>query len=539
VESWIAGLTKLVSVLHLPCSRIGSIPSGFSRVETTMAGLRSTLLLALLLLAGVAHAQFGGGRFGVREDFKIQQRYDKDGDGVLNAAERRAALADFGFDTNRAASAPATGSTHKLSAAQVRHYTNESLYDAMVVRTLFLKFDTVTWEDELAVFKNSDVKVPATLSVDGKTYPDIGVSFRGQTSFMMVGAGQKRSMNLDINFVHKEQRLLGNKKLTLLNSAADPTFLRSVMFMHIARDYYPASRANYVRVVINGEDWGIYINQQPVDDVFALANGGSTGPIWQVPGTPRGRGGLEYLGEDPAPYQSIYELKDKGAARTKAEAWTALVRLCRVLNQTPTDKLPAAIAPLLDVDATLRFLAVDNALLNSDAYYSRASDYSMYVDAQGRFRFVAHDVNESLRPIERGMGGWRRRGGAAPNDNRPPPGSVQLDPLEGATDTDKALLYRLLAVPEYRQKYLGYVRAISERWLNWERFGAVAEKYQALIAEDVKRDQRKLYDTAAFHAGLATDGADESMGPVSPPGMSLKSFVEQRRAFLQKSLPPR
>jgi len=490
------------------------------------------LLLAALLSAVPAHAQFGGGRFGVREDFKILQRYDKDGDGVLNAKERHAAMTDFGFDITRAASAPRPATARKLTPSQVRTFGNESLYDPTVLRTLFLQFDTVTWEDELAVFKSSDVKVPAKLVVDGKVYPDVGVTFRGQTSFMMVSAGQKRSLNLDINFVHKKQRLLGNSKLTLLNAAADPTFLRSVMFMHIARDYYPASRANYMRVVINGEDWGIYVNQQPVDEVFTLANGGSTGPIWQVPGTPRGRGGLEYLGEDPAPYQAIYQLKHKGAVRTKTEAWTALVRLCRVLNQTSTDKLPAAIAPLLDVDSTLRFLAVDNALLNSDAYYTRASDYSMYVDAHGRFHFVAHDANEALRPIEGGMGGWRRRGPTGGNLA----GSVQLDPLEGAADPDKALLYRLLAVPEYRQQYLGHVRNIAERWLNWERFGAVAQKYQALIAEDVKRDPRKLYSYEAFNTGLTTDEAEAFMGPVSPPGMSLKSFVEQRQAFLLKSL---
>lgn len=491
---------------------------------------QSILLLGLLGMASAALAQFGGGRFGGQQEFRILQRYDKDGDGVLNARERQTAMADFGFDTSRTPPQE-VAAARKFKPEAVRSYTSESLYDPMVLRTVFLDFDTPTWEDELAVFKNSDVKVPATLRVDGKAYRDVGVSFHGQTSFRMVGAGQKRSLNLDLNMLHKEQRLLGNKKLTLLNSAGDPTFLRSIMYMRIARDYYPALRSNFVRVVINGRDWGIYINQQPEDEIYAKLAGGSEGPIWKVEGSPNGRGGLEYLGEDPAPYQAIYELKDKGAAATKADAWAMLVKLCRVLNQTSVEKLPAAVAPLLDVDAALRFLAVDNALMNSDGFYTRASDYSLYVDAKGRFRFVTHDANESLRPIERGGGGWRRRDQLS-STTPPPAGSVALDPLAGSRDQDKALLYRLLLVPEYKQKYLGYVHDVAERWLNWEQFGAVAQRYQAVIADDVRQDVRKLYSTQAFSSGLLSDVQEVYTGPVTAPGMSLKTFVEQRRAFL-------
>jgi uncharacterized membrane protein YgcG len=493
-------------------------------------------------VAPVAGAQWSGGRGfgggGVREDVQLRARYDKDKDGVLNAKERAAALTDFGFDVSNSNALHAVPAAQSLTPAQVKAYANEALYDPLVVRTVFLNFDSATWEDELAVFKNSDVKVPATLVVDGKTYRDVGVSFRGQTSFMMVSAGQKRSMNLDIDFRHKEQKLLGNTKLTLLNSAGDASFLRSVMYMHIARDYYPAFKANYMRVVINGENWGIYVNQQPADDVFAMANGGSTGPVWKAPGTPRGRAGLDYLGEAVAPYQALYELNHKGS-RSKADAWAALVKLCRVLNQTPLDKLPAALAPLLDVEATLRFLAVDNALMNSDGYWTRASDFNAYIDAAGRFHIVTHDANETMRE-EEGFGGGRWRGGNTGgggfSGNDSVSDKVSVDPLAGADDPNKALLYRLLQVPEYKQKYLGYLRDVTQKWLVWEHFGAVAAKYQALVADDIKHDTRKLYSTEAFVNGLANDTQQQFGGRMGPSGMSLKSFVEKRHAYLVKAL---
>ena len=77
---------------------------------------------------------------------------------------------------------------------------------------------------ELEDFKNTDVEVPATMIVDGRTYKDVGVHFRGASSFMMMPAGYKRSLNLSLDFVHEAQQLGGFHTLNLLNAASDPTF---------------------------------------------------------------------------------------------------------------------------------------------------------------------------------------------------------------------------------------------------------------------------------------------------------------------------
>ena len=43
-----------------------------------------------------------------------------------------------------------------------------------------------------------------------------------------------------------------------------------------------------------------------------------------------------------------------------------------MLNETPPDRLEAALAPILDVDGALRFLALEIALVNGDGYWMRA-----------------------------------------------------------------------------------------------------------------------------------------------------------------------
>ncbi len=97
--------------------------------------------------------------------------------------------------------------------------------------------------------------------------------------------------------------------------------------------------------------------------------------------------------------------------------------------------------------------------------------------------------------------------------------SAGLDPLEGLSDTSKPLRSKLLAVPALRAKYLGYVRQIADKWLDWKKIGPIAERYQSLIVAEVRDDPRKLDGFAEF--------------PVDQPGGGdLKSFIDRRRAYL-------
>src|SRR5207253_8508683 len=103
-----------------------------------------------------------------------------------------------------------------------------------------------------------------------------------------------------------------------------------------------------------------------------------------------------------APYKRLYEIKTKDDPK----AWADLIHLCRVLSETPADGLEAALDPLLNIDGVLKFLALDVALVNSDGYWTRASDYSIYQDVKGRFHIIPHDMNEGLADE-----GGRGRGG--------------------------------------------------------------------------------------------------------------------------------
>jgi hypothetical protein len=549
-----------------------------------VTAMQGTLLLVGLALTayavaafavpGAARAQgpggFVGGGPGMGQEAKIVTQFDRNKDDRLDAEERKAArewLAanptgrrGFGRRGGGFRGSMNEGTPGRtIAVGDVRAYGAEPLYDSKTLRTIFLRFENPDWEQELAAFNNTDVEVPATVVVDGKTYKDVGVHFRGASSFMMVPEGSKRSLNLAFDFVDKRQTLGGYRTLNLLNANGDPTFMRAVLYARIANAYIPAPKTNFVRVVINGESWGIYANAQQFNRDF-LRDFFNTerGARWKVPGSPGGGGGMDYRGDDPAAYKRTYEIKTKDDPK----AWADLIRMFKILNETVPDKLEAALAPVLDVDGVLKFLALDVALVNSDGYWIRASDYSIYQDPKGRFHVIPHDMNEALAA----EGPGRRMGpppgfrpgepppgfgpGGPPPDARtggpdapvrlpfPPPGGGRgfagfrgggpdLDPLIGLDDASKPLRSRLLAVPALRARYLAYVRDIAERWLDWKALEPIVEEYQSLIAKDVKDDTRKLYSFEAFESGL-TAGAG-----------SLKSFVDTRRAFLIKVTDPK
>ena len=95
-----------------------------------------------------------------------------------------------------------------------------------------------------------------------------------------------------------------------------------MLYAEIARSTFPTPAANYVRVVINGEYWGVYINAQQFNADFTRDFFASTkGARWKVPGVPRGRGGLEYLRRQRGRLSEIYQIKTKD----DAESWQALI----------------------------------------------------------------------------------------------------------------------------------------------------------------------------------------------------------------------
>ncbi len=527
-------------------------------------------------------------------DRLIVSEFDKDDNGWLNLEERNKARAELlrtgGGDRGRRGGPGGRGGNRQRAAGKpgpkvaiedVQTYPDAELYDQTVLRTLFLDFDMEgwevdSWEKELATFKPTDVEIPAMLTVDGKEYPNVGVSFRGASSFFMIPEGLKRSLNLSIDFIDEDQRLYGYKSLNLLNCNGDPTMMSSILYSYLSQHKIAAPKVNYVKVVINGESWGLYVSSQQFNKTFTQENFDSKkGARWKVSGSPQGDGGLRYLGEGIEEYRSRFDIKSKD----KESSWRDLINLCKVLNKTPADELEQALEPILDVRGALWFLAVDVATSNSDGYWTRASDYNIYQNPEGQFQILPHDMNEAFQAGGHGGGGGGRRGGrrgppgggppggfgggppgggppgggfgggrrggggfggppgggppgGGPPGGGPPGGGpghgggVELDPLVGLDQERFPLRSVLLNNPKWRKEYMANLAEIA-RMMDWENIGPRVKQYRSLIESEVRKDTRKLFTNKQFTESTA-------QGSPGKNSTSLRAFMDKRSAFLLK-----
>jgi hypothetical protein len=513
----------------------------------------------------------GPGGPGMQQEQKVRERFDANRDGQLDKQERTAARAwlkenrpQRGMRGPGGAGGPGgpprpaddgppkTGG--RVSPADVPIHTGRPLFDPDIVRTFFVDFGDPDWHAELTDFHRTDVVVPATVTVDGEVLRDVGVQFRGNTSFGMA-PGKKKSLDLTFDAVHARQTLLGVRNLDLLNNNADPSLVREMLHGTIASRFAPAPRTALARVVVDGEDYGVYVAVQQFDKEFVADHFGTKGgDRFKVPPDFAGGGGLRFLGEDPAAYRRNYQLK----SGESESAWNGLVALCNVLANAPDERLEAILPQHLDIEGTLWFLALDFVLGDDDGYFSRASDYLLYRDPKGRFHPVPRDNNEMLLGPR---GGGPRPGGAPPAGAGPvaggdgprpprapqggpvdaaggpagggPPGGARrgpggpgggtaTTPLQGASRADRPLLHRLLAVPAWRERYLANVRTIATTALRDDVLAPRLASWRELLQPLVDVDAHSLYGAGAFAQAFAV-GDDGKPAP-----RSLRAIVAQR-----------
>jgi hypothetical protein len=387
------------------------------------------------------------------------------------------------------------------------------LYDPSTVRTLKFTFKQSNWWQLLLDNYRQKIDIRADLEVDNVTYFDVGVRFRGTSSYLAIGNSQKKSFNITMDAFVSGQNLHGYQNLNLSNSYNDPTFLREVISYQFQRRYTAAPKCNFVKVVLNNESWGVYVNvQQPDKKMMAEWFKGNDGNRYRADpptNSPTARSALQWLGAEKGPYQQSYELKT-GQSQS---AWTDLIAACDALNNKPI----ANVSSVIDVDRALWYLALMNVLVNLDSYLVRGNDYYIYfTEGQGILHVVPWDMNESF-------GGFNNR--LSVNQMK------QLTPFYQESNTERPLLNKLLAVPRWRAQYLAHVRTILAESFNPTAMEALIKKYHDSIRADVEADTKKLYSTALFTQALDQDAVIGSW-PYRTTVPGLRPFVRDRAAFL-------
>lgn len=379
---------------------------------------------------------------------------------------------------------------------------SHGLYNDSLVRSFYLTFSQPNYWSQLQANYASKTNLPATLVVDGVTYDSVGVRFKGQTSYSMAGSTEKKSFNISTDFIHSSQDLMGYKTMNLNNCFGDESFLREVFYQHQIRKHIPSAKSAFVKLYINGENWGVYphvqqLNKQFLKEWFMTNNGtnwrcdapagtgggGPGGPSWGD-----GTAAINYLGEDTTDYQQYYTLK----STDETNPWQFLVDASRALDTVSDAHMEDVLNNYFDVDRTLWYLASEIEFSDDDGYvYKGKMDYYVYHEAEtGRMVPLEYDGNSVMESSH-----------------------VTWSPFYHADQENYPLLYRMLANASLRQRYLAHMRTIIEEELDVTECNAKLDEYQALIDTMVQNDPKKIYTYNQFVTEVN----------------NLKSFINTRR----------
>jgi hypothetical protein len=376
------------------------------------------------------------------------------------------------------------------------------LYDSATIRTIGLNFSQANYWQTMQTNYTSHTDLLCTLlTVDGVNYDSVGVRFKGQTSYtnQLVQQSQKKSFNISVDYTDTTQDVMGYTTLNLNNCFQDASFLREVFYLRQIRRHIPAAQASFVHLYINGADWGIYphvqqMNKDYLEEWYLSNDGahwradvsGSMGGQWGD-----GTAGLNYLGSNVSSYQQYYTLKSSDVANP----WPYLVDLCDKLNSTTTANLPSVLPAYLDVDRTLWFLASEIAFSDDDSYiYKGKMDYYVYYEPETG-RMVPHEFDGNSSFYTQGVN-W----GAFYHE----------------TNVNYPLLNKMLAVPEWRQRYLAHLRTVISEELDTAACNAMLNNYKTMIDALVQSDPKKLYSYNSFNTEIT----------------ALKNFVVNHKAVL-------
>jgi spore coat protein CotH len=285
---------------------------------------------------------------------------------------------------------------------------------------------------------------------NGTRYEGIELNYRGAYALQnLIDLGSPRR-NWKVK-VTEEFKYLGHREWNF-NSEYHVREKLALDLMAFAGTAVPS--ATFVRLLVNGEQHGLYLqfedpdNKSWLKDHFGSAAGDLFKAAYDLPNEEPYFAPLTYLGENPDDYLLHYnkKLNNNGDA---AYDYTNLIAFIQGLNETPDEDMFAWFDEHFDVERFLNYLVVANFASNWDGYPYRPKNYWLYQSPVTlRWVYLPWDVDHTFE--------------TSPSSLMPMGTEVSIffefDAHEGPENpgegTDRPLVRRMMAVPELRQRYV-------------------------------------------------------------------------------------
>lgn len=161
-----------------------------------------------------------------------------------------------------------------VEASKVKGY-EARLFDAGMVHTIDIVIED--WDGFLETCTNEEYEL-CSVVIDNETYKNVAIRAKGNTSLTQVKNYENNRYSFKIEFDHYDntKSYYGLDKLSLNNIIQDNTYMKDFLTYQMM-GYFGADAplCSFVYITVNGEDWGLYLAVESVEEAFLERNYGS------------------------------------------------------------------------------------------------------------------------------------------------------------------------------------------------------------------------------------------------------------------------
>ena len=419
------------------------------------------------------------------------------------------------------------------------------LFDTSYVHSIDIVMDD--WDSFIENCESEEYSSCAVV-IDGESYKNIAIRAKGNTSLSQVAnyGNDRYSFKIEFDHYNDATTYHGLDKLCLNNIIQDNTYMKDYL-CYTMMNYAGVSSplCSFAYITVNGEDWGLYLAVESVEDSFLERNYDSTGNLYKPDSMSMGggrgngkdfdqndfdfsksdksntandtsdstdtssktdfqppqmgnfgggmgdKGGFGGMGSDDVKlvytdddFDSYSNIFDSAKTDITDSDKTRLINSLKVLNSDDA-------ASTVDVDAVIKYFAVHNFVCNFDSYTgSMIHNYYLY-EKDGILSMIPWDYNLAF-------GGFVGGSDSTSMINYP------IDsPVSGGDTDSRPMLAWIFADEEYTELYHEALYEFIANYFESGYFEEEIDRVTALISPYVEKDPTKFCTYNEFTEGVA------------------------------------
>ena len=151
----------------------------------------------------------------------------------------------------------------------------DRLFDTSKVHTIDIIIDD--WDAFLQTAQSEEYSV-CSVVIDGEAFKNVGIRGKGNTSLSTVSSmdSDRYSFKIEFDQYDSTKSYYGLDKLSLNNLIQDNTMMKDYLTYQMMNEFgVAAPLSSFVYITVNGEDWGLYLAVEAVEESFLQRNYGS------------------------------------------------------------------------------------------------------------------------------------------------------------------------------------------------------------------------------------------------------------------------